>query len=218
LWSIGNASEKSFNLNGAQVEIVLATRNKGKIRELERIFAITLPNVQLLGTDAFPELSDVAETEDTFEGNALLKARAVSRFTNLPAIADDSGLSVDYLGGEPGIFSARYSGVHGDDRGNLEKVLNEMVGVVNRRAQFVCAAAFVAPGGYERVLRAEMVGDLIEAPRGEKGFGYDPIFIPIGFSQTTGEMSPELKDSISHRGKAMRALAEEISQERDKWT
>ena len=199
------------------MEIVLATRNKGKIRELERIFASTLPGVKLLGTDAFPDLADVAETEDTFEGNALLKARAVSHFTNLPAIADDSGLAVDHLGGAPGIFSARYSGVHGDDQANLNKVLHEMYGVTNRRAQFVCAAAFVAPRGYELVLRAEMVGNLIDAPRGEKGFGYDPIFIPIGFNQTTGEMDPELKDSISHRGKAMRELAEEISREREKW-
>lgn len=199
------------------MEIVLATRNKGKIRELERIFASTLPGVKLLGTDAFPDLADVAETEDTFEGNALLKARIVSQFTNLPAIADDSGLAVDHLGGAPGIFSARYSGVHGDDQANLHKVLREMDGVSNRRAQFVCAAAFVAPRGYEIVLRAEMVGNLIDAPRGEKGFGYDPIFIPIGFNQTTGEMDPELKDSISHRGKAMRELAEEISREREKW-
>ena len=199
------------------MEIVLATRNKGKIRELERIFASTLPGVKLLGTDAFPDLADVAETEDTFEGNALLKARAVSHFTNLPAIADDSGLAVDHLGGAPGIFSARYSGVHGDDQANLNKVLHEMDGVSNRKAQFVCAAAFVAPRGYELVLRAEMVGNLIDAPRGEKGFGYDPIFIPIGFNQTTGEMDPELKDSISHRGKAMRELAEEISREREKW-
>ncbi|MFZ9441728.1 MAG: RdgB/HAM1 family non-canonical purine NTP pyrophosphatase [Candidatus Nanopelagicaceae bacterium] len=199
------------------MEIVLATRNKGKIRELERIFASNLPGVKLLGTDAFPDLADVAETEDTFEGNALLKARAVSHFTNLPAIADDSGLAVDHLGGAPGIFSARYSGVHGDDQANLNKVLHEMDGVSNRKAQFVCAAAFVAPRGYELVLRAEMVGNLIDAPRGEKGFGYDPIFIPIGFNQTTGEMDPELKDSISHRGKAMRELAEEISREREKW-
>ena len=199
------------------MEIVLATRNKGKIRELERIFASNLPGVKLLGTDAFPDLADVAETEDTFEGNALLKARAVSHFTNLPAIADDSGLAVDHLGGAPGIFSARYSGVHGDDQANLNKVLHEMDGVSNRKAQFVCAAAFVAPRGYEIVLRAEMVGNLIDAPRGEKGFGYDPIFIPIGFNQTTGEMDPELKDSISHRGKAMRELAEEISREREKW-
>lgn len=199
------------------MEIVLATRNKGKIRELERIFASTLPGVKLLGTDAFPDLADVAETEDSFEGNALLKARAVSHFTNLPAIADDSGLAVDHLGGAPGIFSARYSGVHGDDQANLNKVLHEMDGVSNRKAQFVCAAAFVAPRGYELVLRAEMVGNLIDAPRGEKGFGYDPIFIPIGFNQTTGEMDPELKDSISHRGKAMRELAEEISREREKW-
>ena len=199
------------------MQIVLATRNKGKIRELERIFAITLPQVQLLGTDNFPELQDVEETEDSFEGNALLKARAVSLFTNLPAIADDSGLAVDHLGGAPGIFSARYSGVHGDDQANLEKVLQEMVGVANRGAQFVCAAAFVAPSGYEKVVRAEMVGVLIDHARGKNGFGYDPIFIPEGHTETTGEMAPELKDSISHRGKAMRELAAVISSELGQW-
>jgi XTP/dITP diphosphohydrolase len=200
------------------VQIILATRNKGKIRELARIFAQELPEVELIGTDAFPELADVAETEETFEGNALLKARAVSDFTCLPAIADDSGLAVDYLGGAPGIYSARYSGIHGDDEANLQKVLREMAGVANRRAQFVCAAAFVAPNGYQKILRAEMVGDLITEPRGSNGFGYDPIFVPEGQSQTTGEMDPALKDSISHRGKAMRALAHHISAEQTKWT
>jgi len=199
------------------VQIVLATRNKGKIRELERILALTLPEVQLLGTDDFPELHDVEETEDTFEGNALLKARAVSLFTKLPAIADDSGLAVDHLGGAPGIFSARYSGVHGDDQANLEKLLHEMVGVTDRRAQFVCAAAFVAPSGYEKVVRAEMVGLLIDHARGKNGFGYDPIFMPKGFTQTTGEMAAELKDSISHRGIAMRELAAVISNELSQW-
>lgn len=199
------------------MQIVLATRNRGKIRELARIFAQELPEVELLGTDNFPDLEDIEETEDSFEGNALLKAQAVSDFTGLPAIADDSGLAVDHLGGAPGIFSARYSGVHGDDEANLQKVLLEMEGVVNRRAQFVCAAAFVAPNGYRQVLRAEMVGDLITEPRGDNGFGYDPIFVPTGYLQTTGEMNPEIKDSISHRGKAMRALAHLVSQEQRKW-
>lgn len=199
------------------MQIVLATRNRGKIRELARIFAQELPEVELLGTDNFPDLEDIEETEDSFEGNALLKAQAVSDFTGLPAIADDSGLAVDHLGGAPGIFSARYSGVHGDDEANLQKVLLEMEGVVNRRAQFVCAAAFVAPNGYRQVLRAEMVGDLITEPRGDNGFGYDPIFVPTGYLQTTGEMNPEIKDSISHRGKAMRALAHLVSQEQREW-
>ena len=199
------------------MQIVLATRNKGKIRELARIFAHELPEVELIGTDNFPELADVEESEDSFEGNALLKARAVCEFTNLPAIADDSGLAVDHLGGAPGIYSARYSGTHGDDLANLKKVLEEMIGIENRRAQFVCAAAFVAPNGYEKVLRAEMTGNLITEPRGNNGFGYDPIFIPDGQKLTTGEMEPALKDSISHRGKAMRALAHLISTEQTKW-
>ena len=199
------------------MQIVLATRNKGKIRELERIFAQVLPEVHLIGTDQFPDLHDVEETEDSFEGNALLKAREVSQFTKLPAIADDSGLAVDYLNGAPGIFSARYSGVHGDDLANLKKVLEEMKGVHERDAQFVCAAAFVAPNGYERVLRAEMEGSVIEEPRGSYGFGYDPIFVPIGYEQTTAELEPDIKDSISHRGKAMRELAKLISNEKSKW-
>lgn len=199
------------------MQIVLATRNKGKIRELARIFAHELPEVELIGTDNFPELADVEESEDSFEGNALLKARAVCEFTNLPAIADDSGLAVDHLAGAPGIYSARYSGTHGDDEANLKKVLEEMTGIENRRAQFVCAAAFVAPNGYEKVLRAEMVGNLITEPRGNNGFGYDPIFIPDGQKLTTGEMEPALKDSISHRGKAMRALAHLISTEQTNW-
>ena len=199
------------------MQIVLATRNKGKIRELARIFAQELPEVELIGTDNFPELADVEESEDSFEGNALLKARAVCEFTNLPAIADDSGLAVDHLAGAPGIYSARYSGTHGDDLANLKKVLEEMIGIENRRAQFVCAAAFVAPNGYEKVLRAEMTGNLITEPRGNNGFGYDPIFIPDGQKLTTGEMEPALKDSISHRGKAMRALAHLISTEQTNW-
>ena len=114
-------------------------------------------------------------------------------------------------------FSLLDSGVHGDDQANLEKVLQEMVGVANRRAQFICAAAFVAPRGYEKVVRAEMVGVLIDHARGKNGFGYDPIFIPEGHTETTGEMAPELKDSISHRGKAMRELAAVISSELEKW-
>lgn len=199
------------------MRIVLATRNKGKIRELARILAATLPEAELIGTENFPGLADIAETEESFEGNALLKASAVCAFTKLPAIADDSGLAVDYLGGAPGIYSARYSGVHGDDEANLKKVLAEMEGIRNRRAQFVCAAAFVAPNSYQRVLREEMVGDLIAAPRGENGFGYDPIFVPEGHTMTTGEMAPDLKDAISHRGKAMRALAQLISAEKAQW-
>lgn len=199
------------------MQIVLATRNIGKIRELARILAEALSEVELLGSENFELLPEIAETEDTFEGNALLKAREVCRFTKLPAIADDSGLAVDYLDGAPGIYSARYSGTHGDDQANLEKLLAEMKGITNRRAQFICAAAFVTPSGYERVLRAELVGTLTDVPRGTNGFGYDPIFLPDGFSETTGQMSAELKDSISHRGKAMRALVEVISLEQDAW-
>ena len=199
-------------------QLLLATRNKGKIEEFRRILEAIAPGqIELLGLDKFPELHDVVEDGKTFQENALKKAREMSLATGLPAIADDSGLCVDALNGDPGIFSARWAGSHGDDQANLDKVLREMVGVTNRRAQFVCAAAFVTPGGYEKVIRAEMVGHLIDHPRGTNGFGYDPIFVPEGFSETSGEISPDTKDSISHRGKAMRALAELISAELEQW-
>ena len=122
------------------MKLVLATRNHGKIVELQRIIADALPNVELVGTDSFPDLADVEETEDSFIGNALLKAHAIAKATGLPAIADDSGLSVNALNGAPGIFSARYAGVHGDDLANLNKVLSNMDRVLDRSAAFHCAA------------------------------------------------------------------------------
>ena len=193
--------------------VVLATRNAAKLRELARILE---PSVALAGLDEFPGAPDVPETGATFEENALLKARAIARHTGLPAVADDSGLSVDALGGMPGVLSARWAGGHGDDRANLELVLAQVAHVPDTRlgARFVCAAALALPpeGPAEGALREWVVtgqveGRLIRAPRGSGGFGYDPIFLPHGFRQTTAEMTPEAKDAISHRGRAFRALA-----------
>ena len=192
------------------MKLVLATRNHGKIVELQRIIAEIMPTVELVGTDSFPDLADVEETEDSFIGNALLKAHAVAKATGLPAIADDSGLSVNALNGAPGIFSARYAGVHGDDFANLNKVLSDMDQVRDRSAAFHCAAAFAKPNGFEIVVEAKLLGRLTSLPIGDDGFGYDPIFIPDGFKITTAQMSPVQKDQISHRGMAFRALIPKV--------
>ena len=192
------------------MKLVLATRNKGKIVELQRIIAEVMPEVELIGTDSFPNLDDVEETEDSFIGNALLKAHAVAKVTGLPAIADDSGLSVNALNGAPGIFSARYAGTHGDDLANLNKVLRDMAKVLDRSASFHCAAAFAKPDGFELFVEEKLLGRLTTTPIGESGFGYDPIFIPDGFEITTAQMDPALKDQISHRGMAFRALVPKV--------
>ena len=184
--------------------LVLATRNEGKLRELARII-----ESQVIGLDEFPDAPDVPETGATFEANALLKARAIADYTKMPAVADDSGLCVDALNGMPGVLSARWSGRHGADQANLDLLLAQVADVPDARlgARFVCAAALVVPGAGEWVTTGEVVGRLIRQPRGSGGFGYDPIFQPDGFEETTAEMTPEAKDAISHRGRAFRALA-----------
>jgi XTP/dITP diphosphohydrolase len=192
--------------------LVLATRNAGKLRELARILG---GQVKLTGLDEFPDAPDVPETGATFEANALLKARAIADHTGLPAVADDSGLCVDALNGMPGVLSARWAGAHGDDKANLDLVLAQVADVPDARlgAQFVCAAALVVPGKGPRevVVTGTLDGRLIRVPRGTGGFGYDPIFLPDGFTQTTAEMTAEEKDAISHRGRAFRALVPYIS-------
>ena len=189
--------------------IVLATRNAHKVIEVQRIFEQAGITAQILGTETFHELPDIPETGTTFAANALIKARAVCEHTGLPAIADDSGLSVDALNGMPGIFSARWAGTHGDDAANLALLLNQLVDVPDNRrtAAFHCAAAFVTPDGDERICEGTLEGRIIRAPRGTNGFGYDPIFVPQGLDITTAEMTAEEKDAISHRGRAFRALA-----------
>ncbi len=190
--------------------IVLATRNAHKVSELQRILSAAGLAVDLVGLEEFPGAPEVAETESSFAGNALLKARAIADFTGLPAVADDSGLCVDALNGMPGIYSARWAGRHGDDRANLELVLGQMADVPDTRrgAQFVCAAAWVVPGQSEHVIEGVLEGSLARAPRGSHGFGYDPIFVPRGYVLTTAELRPEEKDAISHRGQAFRSLAQ----------
>ena len=194
-------------------QVVLATKNRKKLDELHRILEAEGLDVELLGIDAFPDLPDIPETESSFAGNALLKAREIARITDLPAVADDSGLCVDALNGMPGILSARWSGRHGDDEANLDLLLGQLDDIPDRRrtAAFHCAAAVALPDGTERVVEGTIDGVLIRERRGGNGFGYDPIFVPLGYQVTTAEMSAEEKDAISHRGQAMRALAPVLS-------
>ena len=195
--------------------VVLATRNTGKIEELRRILAgVPGLDIELVGVDEFPDVAEVEETGETFVDNALLKARAVAAATGLPAVADDSGLCVDHLGGAPGVRSARWAGEPSDDDRNLALVIEQMDGVPAeyRGAHFACAAALVVPGRGERTAQGKLEGRLIETPRGNGGFGYDPIFVAEGDSRTTAELAPADKDAISHRGRAFRALAPMIAE------
>lgn len=190
------------------IRVVLASRNAHKIEELHRILADAGLDLDLVGEDAFAHLPEIAETGSTFAANALIKARAVCAATGLPAIADDSGLAVDALNGMPGVLSARWAGKPKDDLRNLRLLLDQLEDVADARrsAAFHCAAALVLPDGTERVVEGTMDGAIIREPRGLNGFGYDPIFTPLGSPITSAEMTAEAKDAISHRGAAMRAL------------
>ncbi|MGP3970240.1 RdgB/HAM1 family non-canonical purine NTP pyrophosphatase [Streptomyces sp. 6N223] len=199
--------------------LVLATRNAHKIAELRAILAEAaetagLSGVELVGADAVPGAPDVAETGVTFAENALLKAHALARASGLPAVADDSGLCVDALGGAPGVFSARWAGRHGDDAANLELLLAQLADVpdAHRGAHFACAAALALPDGTERVTEGRLRGILRHAPAGDGGFGYDPILQPEGDTRTCAQLTPEEKNAISHRGQAFRALAPHIAE------
>jgi XTP/dITP diphosphohydrolase len=190
------------------MKLVLATKNAGKVVEFRRILEeFGAKDLEVVGLDAFPKIGDIEETGTTFEENSLLKARTISKLTGLPALADDSGICVDALGGAPGLYSARYSGK--GDAANNEKLLKELKDVPDekRTAYFICVAAFVRPDGFEHVEEGRFYGKVIHQVRGTGGFGYDPLFQPDGLNCTSAELSAEEKDAISHRGKAMRAIA-----------
>ena len=193
-------SEKDF-------EVVIASKNQGKIAEFSRILRPV--GIQIVSSRQIP---DVEESGKTFEENALLKAHAISKFTNLPALADDSGLSVDALDGAPGIYSARWSGTHGDDVANIARLLEDMknISMPDRGAKFVAVLALVKPDGEELVVRGELRGVIRKSPAGANGFGYDPIFQPESATKTLGQLSPLEKDQISHRAKALALLTPKI--------
>lgn len=201
--------------------LLLATRNAKKLTELHRILQPQL-EVEVLGLDDVPAFPELPESGATFAENALIKAREAARQTGLLTVADDSGLAVDALNGMPGVLSARWAGraaVAPDgskrpegDQANLDLLLDQLADTPDDRltARFVCAAALVTPDGAELVREGEMPGRLIRTQRGGNGFGYDPIFVPDGYTETSAELPSETKDEISHRGRALRALLPDL--------
>jgi XTP/dITP diphosphohydrolase len=198
-------------------QLVLATKNKGKIVEFERLLNQHAQSIKVLGLNDFPDMPEVVESGETLSENAKLKAKSISIATNLPCLADDSGLFIDALAGDPGIYSARWAGYEGSDSGerdrmNIEKVLTQLkdVPAQNRGAQFKAVVAFYKPTADGLAIEKEelgvMPGEIVLAPLGDGGFGYDPIFKPTGFDQTLAQLSPGVKDEVSHRGIAFRAI------------
>jgi XTP/dITP diphosphohydrolase len=193
-------------------QIVLASNNAKKLAELRRILEPLVPGIEVLGLGDFPAYDEPAETEPTFEGNALIKARACLAVTGLPSLADDSGLCVDALNGMPGVLSARWSGVpkdEGGDAANNRLLLSQLSDVPEgrRAAQFRCVMALCTPDGREIVEHGEMAGRILVAEHGGGGFGYDPLFAADGYDVSTAELPAADKDRISHRGKALTAMA-----------
>jgi XTP/dITP diphosphohydrolase len=190
------------------MKLLLATRNAGKLAELRRLLADAVPGVEVVGLRDVDEYPEAPETGTTFAENALLKAREAVRYTGLPAVADDSGITVDALNGMPGVLSARWSGRHGDDDANTALLLAQLADVPDERrgAAFVSAAALVSPDGEEHVLEREWRGRVIREKRGTNGFNYDPVFLPEGLELTAAELAPQEKDTRSHRGQAFGAL------------
>ena len=198
--------------------LVLATHNEHKVGELRSILLASgllpeLLDTDVVGAKAFG-VPEPVEDGLTFAANALIKARALAAATGLPALADDSGLAVDVLGGAPGIFSARWAGGHGDDLANLTLLLAQLTDVApqHRSARFVCAAALVTPDGQEFVELGTLEGTLLTEPRGTGGFGYDPILLPLGYDRACAELEPHEKNAISHRGNAFRLIAPRVSE------
>ncbi len=194
-------------------EVVLASHNPKKLAELRRIADAAGAGLRVLGLADVASYPEPEETERTFEGNALVKARAAAAASGLPALADDSGIAVDVLNGMPGVRSARWAGPGASDEENLALLLRQLADVPDpeRTARFVCAVALVLPDGTEHVITRDMPGRLSREQRGSNGFGYDPSFVPDGFDRTTAELAPADKDAISHRGKAVRAMVAHIA-------
>jgi XTP/dITP diphosphohydrolase len=196
--------------------LVMATHNPGKVRELAALLGDL--EVRLLSLADFPEIPDISEEGATFAQNARAKARAVARLTGLLALADDSGLEVEALGGRPGVHSARYAvdltgGASPTDRDNWMKLLKEMAGIPweRRSARFVCVAALAWPDGRVHTTRGECAGVISFEPKGEQGFGYDPVFWVPEFERTMAELPPAVKNQISHRARALAALKEMLN-------
>ncbi|MGD8188764.1 XTP/dITP diphosphatase [Brevibacillus ginsengisoli] len=193
-----------------KMQVVIATRNQGKVREFNFMF-------QQLGWEAvslaeFPDVPEVVEDGETFEANARKKAETVSRFLNMPAVGDDSGLQVDVLGGKPGVYSARFAGEKATDKDNWQKLLRELQGVPNeqRTARFRCTLAFARPGEETMIADGKCEGVILREPAGTNGFGYDPVFFLPDRLCTMAQLDPSVKNKISHRANALHSLVEQI--------
>lgn len=195
-------------------ELLVASGNKGKLREFGELLRGVVDTI--LSPADFPELPDVLEDGATFEENAIKKALSAARCTGRPVLADDSGLCVDFLGGRPGVYSARFAGEGATDADNNALLLRELAGVPaeKRGAAFHCVIALCLPDGTCRTFDGALSGVILEAPRGEGGFGYDPLFMVPEYGQTFSELPMEIKNAISHRGRAMRMLKEALTQSR----
>jgi len=189
------------------MKVLIATRNIHKLQEIQHLLGIE--SLTLCSALDYPDIPDVLEDGSTFEANAILKARAFCDATGLPTLADDSGLAVDALDGAPGIYSARYAGMHGDDAANNRTLLKHLEGIKNRKARFVCAIARALPDGGDETVRGTCEGKIVHHVRGTNGFGYDSIFIPDGYDKTFGELAPAIKSSLSHRANALRLVQKE---------
>jgi XTP/dITP diphosphohydrolase len=184
------------------MKLVVASKNKNKIEEIKSIF--TIKNIEWLSLENFPHIPKIVEDSESFQGNAVKKAVIVSLMTHCWTIADDSGLEVECLNGAPGVRSARYAGENSTDEENNKKLLNELAGNNNRKAAFCCVIAMASPGGRVQIVEGRCEGQILDVPRGMDGFGYDPLFMPDGFSQTFAEMPADLKNRISHRAMAIK--------------
>jgi XTP/dITP diphosphohydrolase len=189
-------------------QVLLASNNKKKLEELRRILTPIVPGIEVLGLGDVPPYDEPAETEPTFEGNALLKAHAALKATGLPSIADDSGICVDALNGMPGVRSARWAGPAKDDRANNELLLAQLSDLPDDRrgAEFRCAVALCRPDGSLEVTVGVMRGRILHEMRGTRGFGYDVLFAADGEQASSAELDADAKDAISHRGRALRAM------------
>jgi XTP/dITP diphosphohydrolase len=194
-------------------ELVIATRNRGKLKELQALLSGLVASIRCAAD--IPDFPDTVEDGETFEENALKKAREAAAFTGLPVLADDSGLVVDALGGRPGVYSARFAGDGLGDAANNARLLEELRGIPPeaRTAAFVCTLAFVVPGGTKQLFTGRVGGRIIDAARGEGGFGYDPLFLVDGFDRTMAELSLEEKNRISHRGQALQQFREYLEKD-----
>lgn len=195
------------------LQMLAATTNKNKVREFQEILKDLKEKINIVTTDTIANFPEIVEDGTTFAENAMKKAREASAFADMVAMADDSGLVVEALDGAPGIHSARYAGDGATDADRIAKLLKAMDGVTDRRAKFVCAAAIAYRGEEVKTFLGEIKGTITFAPAGSNGFGYDPVFVPDGFEKTFAELTDEEKNAISHRGRAMTAVADFLRDE-----